>query len=766
MINHWKHNQLVRNDEQMLELLRHLTQTISLTSSAPIEVVKNGDAYHISWSRQEDKFVRITGHAEGTGYSGSSGGTPFLPENHYTGIEQTMAVGEEVSRDLISGLRFTNVYPLIEINGITSVPVDAVIRAYPALSGTHYEFDFLEGSSETMTDDHPVGCGCCCCCVPCDGDVVLTFPQTTIHRCLDESENFTIPEWQVILELGSSTDLCWRMCPEASVQIDEPGGAIVRFELDPDDNTHGVMICCDPDEDRRCPVLRLRGLIVVSSGGSNELPVGSYPVCVGPIDMSVLGCNQKNPDDPYPPGGSAVAWSATINADDLNNCDQGNWGCGCYLLFEADIEAECECEGLCPRTGLPDEFTVTIRSTYEPLDGATGTMTLVEDWPATIDPQFVTIECGAFWLATGTLSTGCRWFVAWHCDIGAGLPQAAIIPPLGGSTSSPCFIEALAWFAIHQDFSTPPAAPEVLECNPLCVQWIWGGGGVVCFEGLNSSCPECDGPFPPEPEPPGGPGGGGGGGEALYLNPVVAFEDEAGEDYAESESADEVVYVQLLVEPDDDPQSPAFRHASGSTNVPALYVDDDNRRWIGAGTSIRLALSSSLSVDVENDDMTIAVVVDRTTSTALVPLGGSGANDPGIWVDASNNVQVKTDDGSTVSTAYTGNNGPALMIWTFESGDAWFQASGMDKISLGAITGTLTLTDLLARVDAPTWTDGANYLGPIVVLEGLYTAGDFTDLFEQDGWTDYNYGVFVGPYVPAPASLTLTTFVPTVTSTG
>lgn len=150
-----KHGALVRGGEFTDSLAAQLQQIQRLTADLPIEVLKNGDAWHLHWALPPCRIVRITGHAEGN--FGSSGQT--LPDNHYTGIEQITHLGDELSQDLPAGVEFTAAFPLIEVNGVTNVPTNAVVYAVPSIIGDHYCFIYASGTGVRPCSEQSGGSG-------------------------------------------------------------------------------------------------------------------------------------------------------------------------------------------------------------------------------------------------------------------------------------------------------------------------------------------------------------------------------------------------------------------------------------------------------------------------------------------------------------------------------------------------------------------------------------------------------------------------------
>lgn len=147
---HLNKNQFVRKDEEF-DLLSARTNAISaVTADAPMEILKNGDAYHIAYNALPDRWFKIIGPAS-TGYSSAGPGTYYTnwPANYYYAKEIIYPIGDEEAKYVESRVDPNNNYPLIEITGNTEVPTGSIVFARPAFGGTHYEFIFAQGGGSS-----------------------------------------------------------------------------------------------------------------------------------------------------------------------------------------------------------------------------------------------------------------------------------------------------------------------------------------------------------------------------------------------------------------------------------------------------------------------------------------------------------------------------------------------------------------------------------------------------------------------------------------
>ncbi len=114
----------------------------------------------------DEIFARITGQGSGCAYSGTSGGTVMgetAGPNCYCGLEWSSDKYGGLD-DLQGGLIFDAFgFPLVEMTGRDDVPVDAIVRAYRARAGDHYEFIWTGDeapSGSASGSGGPSGSGC------------------------------------------------------------------------------------------------------------------------------------------------------------------------------------------------------------------------------------------------------------------------------------------------------------------------------------------------------------------------------------------------------------------------------------------------------------------------------------------------------------------------------------------------------------------------------------------------------------------------------
>jgi hypothetical protein len=178
-----------RDDPTIQEIIRQLQQVATLSTEYPLDIVKNGDVYHLRYVARRPAWVRITGHAS-TSYSSG-----YEPLNHYAGIEQVSRIGMSASEDLNSGLRFDEHFPLFAMDGNTAVPENALVYATPALGGTHYEFVWATGQMALTCPSGGSGSGQC--------DSVCGLPIDNLFQCVD---GFTEPTEGCLVVVNANGD--------------------------------------------------------------------------------------------------------------------------------------------------------------------------------------------------------------------------------------------------------------------------------------------------------------------------------------------------------------------------------------------------------------------------------------------------------------------------------------------------------------------------------------------------------------------------------
>lgn len=396
-------------------------------------------------------FARITGQGSGCAYSGS-GGVPYPPalnlvgRNCYCGIEQ-ISYSDGTLSDNEAGLVWDSFsFPLVEMTGNPDVPIDAIVWASPSRMGTHWEFLWM---GETQSGGLPTPCTCCCCCVPCSGPIWLTIDPFFLDGC-------GLPAMA-----SGIGPVCLR--PDGSCYTGS-GTIPDMFGTSPSTTTWTAMVCCDPNDKRKCPVLKLTGRLSVPSGEF----AGTYDFCIGPLDFAVdgasqteviLNCKQADPTygsgdpGPQPPRN----WSATIPLDTWN-CDPNSNACQCPVVADAgsQIRIECLCQA-CPITGIPTSLPITIQMGHD-------------------------FGCGA---ATGNINTS---FTLAYFD---SVPDSGSACTSAGDLGQPC------WYGESADLGDGCKLGFLLLCRPastgqlfaleLCTIQI-GEGDCTVLNGILTIC--------------------------------------------------------------------------------------------------------------------------------------------------------------------------------------------------------------------------------------------------------------------------------------
>jgi hypothetical protein len=103
----------------------------------PLSLRNGGDGDQLSIEQRPFIWVRITGH-ETENYSYGT-----VDQSRYSGIEQTDDPNTAGTYDLPSGIQFfSDSLYLMEVNGRTDVPDNAIVKAYQSNNGPYYTFLF------------------------------------------------------------------------------------------------------------------------------------------------------------------------------------------------------------------------------------------------------------------------------------------------------------------------------------------------------------------------------------------------------------------------------------------------------------------------------------------------------------------------------------------------------------------------------------------------------------------------------------------------
>lgn len=417
----------------------------------------------------QEVYARISGRGSACASSGTSGheiASGTAGPNCYCGIEWASDKYGGLD-DVQSGLIFDAFgFPLVEMTGRDDVPVDAIVRAYRARSGDHYEF--VWGGSVQMGSATDACVKCCCCCIPCKGPIWLTIPTFGIDHGCNLGGSVTFPTF--MLQGAYPTWTCAGSSPwiVAVAKV----GDVSMGSID-------LTITLECRSKTSCPILTIRGTYTVNSDGAAHFGVnaGTYQMCIGPISFDeTTGCNVRDDDDP---SGGPVNWAASLHQATVNDCDRNNWDCPCHTQLGGDITAICGVS-ICEASGLLTSFSVTIIDTgilfggdiEFGAGGKSGTMTAI------VGP-LGNYACYQEWTGKVTSASGCIVDVLLPLNESGTFDISAILSS-DPSNSGPC--TTLLNNIIAGDFMT--MTQTRLICNPFCLEFKSNGGagpGIVRF---------------------------------------------------------------------------------------------------------------------------------------------------------------------------------------------------------------------------------------------------------------------------------------------
>jgi hypothetical protein len=154
--------------------------------------------------------------------------------------------------------------------------------------------------------------------------------------------------------------------------------------------------------------------------------------------------------------------------------------------------------------------------------------------------------------------------------------------------------------------------------------------------------------------------------------------------------------------------------------VPVWRVSG-SERWLEAGAEIRMNCATALAC---SGAFHVFWRGTRSAGSKLMIWSGQASGNPAIQWWNDNAVYVIRDDGGFVNNAVTSVAGTHwLHVWRDGANAVKAQAQGGSEVSLGTLSGTLTLDLLLGRPASLQWTDAGVQTLAIAAHNAALSAG-------------------------------------------